>query len=254
MGKGRKGALPLKRGETTNMNTEKNIERFEALMKKVKREGVDKLMEYIRKSDFYSAPTSTRFHLSVRGGLLQHSLNVYDALIASLIENGRDGAYSYVIAGKEVVKIEDESVVVMALLHDLCKTYFYATETRNRKTYDKEKVAKADPWQVKKDNTGELFIWESYEAYTVDDKVPYGHGEKSVMMIEEYMKLKPVERYAIRWHMGYTDVSPMQQYAISEAFKKYPIAWALHNADMQASTFMEEEEDNKDLFLDMQTE
>lgn len=78
---------------------------------------------------------------------------------------------------------EDESLILVALLHDLCKTYYYSTEMRN-----------------KKDENGK---WIQVPFYTVNDKVPYGHGEKSVMMIEEYIKLKPVERYAIRWHMGF---------------------------------------------------
>ena len=223
-----------------------NIKRFEELVGNIKREGINELMEYIRKSDFYTAPTSTRFHLSVAGGLLQHSLNVYDALTSSLRDN-KDGTYSYMVAGKEVQRVEQESIVIMTLFHDICKTYFYAADTKNQKTYDPEKVAAAESWQVKKDNKGS-FIWETIDTYTVDDKIPYGHGEKSVMMVEEYMHLKPVERFAIRWHMGFTDVSPMQQYTIGQAYKKYPIAWALHNADMQASTYMEDEKENAEIF------
>ena len=229
------------------MNNEANRIRFEELMGKINRIGVDKLMDYIRKSDFYFAPTSTRFHLSAEGGLLQHSLNVYDALISSLRKN-EDGTYSYIVAGKEVDRITEESAIIMSLLHDICKTYFYAKDYKNQKTYDAAKVQAAEGWQVKHDNNGD-FIWETVEIFTVDDKIPYGHGEKSVMIIEEFMRLTGQERYAIRWHMGYTDVSSTSQYSIAEAYKKYPIAWALHNADMQASTFMEDEKDNKDLFL-----
>ena len=236
------------------MNTKENIEIFEALMSKVKREGIDGLMGYIRKSDFYTAPTSTRFHLSVEGGLLQHSLNVYDALVASLKDNG-DGTFSYMVAGKEVEKIPEESVILMALVHDICKTYFYAAEIKNRKVYDKDRVeeARAARQQIKNDSNGDYF-WESYNGYTVDDQIPYGHGEKSVMIVENYIKLTGMERYAIRWHMGFTDVSPMQQYTISAAYKKYPIAWALHNADMQASTFMEDDTDLAETFLNKEVQ
>jgi len=228
------------------MDNELNKKRFEDLMGKVKRDGVNKLMDYIRKSDFYTAPTSTRFHLSVEGGLLQHSLNVYDAFVSSL-RNNEDGTYSYMVAGKEVDRIAEESAIIMALLHDICKTYFYAKDYKNQKTYDAAKVQAAEDWQVKHDNNGD-FIWETVEIFTVDDKIPYGHGEKSVMIIDEFMRLTGQEKYAIRWHMGYTDVPPTMQYSISEAYKKYPIAWALHNADVQASTFMEEDKSNKELF------
>ena len=230
------------------IDNEKNKTRFVELMAKVTREGTDKLMAFISKSDFFVSPTSTRFHLSVEGGLLQHSLNVYDALKASLKDNG-DGSYSYIVAGREVDRISEESLIIMTLLHDICKTYFYVKDYKNQKTYDEEKVAAAEKWQVKHDNNGD-FIWETVETYTVDDQVPYGHGEKSVMILESYIKLKGCERYAIRWHMGFSDVSPTQQYTISAAYKKYPIAWALHNADMQASTFMEDDRDLTETFQD----
>lgn len=205
------------------MDRQENINRFEAEMAKVKREGADRLMAFIRKSDMYAAPASTRFHLSVTGGLLQHSLNVLDALRANLTEN-EDGTYTYDVAGCPVVNVTEESVIIMALLHDICKTYFYTTETRNRKVNGK---------------------WEQYEAFAVDDKIPYGHGEKSVMMIEEYMKLLPIERYAIRWHMGYTESDVL---SLNNAIDKYPMIWALHSADTQASHFMESVESNKAAF------
>lgn len=197
------------------MDRQANIDRFEAEMAKVNREGANKLMGYIRKSDMYTAPASTRFHLSVAGGLLQHSLNVLDAFRASMRKND-DGTYSYMVAGKNVATITEESLVVMALLHDLCKTNFYTVVMK---------------WRKDKNNK-----WEQYETFEVDDKVPYGHGEKSVMMIEEFMKLKPEERYAIRWHMGYTESDTL---SLNNAIDKYPIIWALHSADTKASHFME---------------
>ena len=113
-------------------NRQANINRFEAEMAKVTRDGVDKLMAFIRKSDMYAAPASTRFHLSVTGGLLQHSLNVLDALRANLTKND-DGSYTYEVAGVPAARVTEENVIIMALLHDICKTYFYTTEIRNRK-------------------------------------------------------------------------------------------------------------------------
>ena len=102
-------------------NRQANINRFEAEMAKVTRDGVDKLMAFIRKSDMYAAPASTRFHLSVTGGLLQHSLNVLDALRANLTKND-DGTYSYEVAGVPAARVTEENVIIMALLHDICKT------------------------------------------------------------------------------------------------------------------------------------
>ena len=62
------------------MMTEDNVKRFEDLLLSVQRDGIQKLVNYINKTDFYKAPASTRFHLACEGGLLQHSLNVYDCL------------------------------------------------------------------------------------------------------------------------------------------------------------------------------
>ena len=216
------------------MDNAKNVQRFEELMGKVDRDGKDALMEYIHKSDFYTAPASTRFHLSTEGGLLQHSLNVYDCL--SMKQSNPFWAPLLEKAG-------EESLIVSALLHDLCKTYFYVPGTKNQKTYDKEKVAAAQNWQVKHDAMGD-FIWETVRCYEVDDRMPLGHGEKSVMLIQEYMRLKPDEMYAIRWHMGYT-VPKEEWNSVRQAFETHPLALALHEADLEASAVLEDTSGNK---------
>ena len=188
------------------------IKQFEELLLSTKREGIEALLEFIRKSDFYTAPASTKYHSCHEGGLLEHSLNVYECLIAKL---------NSPIWSPTLSKIPKESLVISSLLHDLTKTYFYTVEYRNKKN----------------DETG---VWEKIPFYTIDDKVPYGHGEKSVMMIEEYIKLTPVERYSIRWHMGWSE--PKENYnALGKAMGKYPLVLALHEADQEATYLLEEE-------------
>lgn len=216
------------------MNRQENVKKFEELLSKVNREGLPQLLEYIRKSDFYTAPASTRFHLSTEGGLLQHSLNVYDCLQ----KKRENSTWACILedAGKD-------ALIICPLLHDLCKTHFYKVDYKNQKTYDPEKVAAAERWQVKKDNGG-AFIWEQVPVYVVDDKVPYGHGEKSVMMIEQFMRLTGPERFAIRWHMGFSE-APQNHLQLTQAMAKYPIILALHEADQEASTLLEGEKDNK---------
>jgi hypothetical protein len=192
------------------------IERFEELLKSVQRDGIDNLLDFIRKSDFYTAPASTRFHGAKEGGLLNHSLNVYDCL-----ERKTSGS-EYNIWKPTMENITEDTVIIISLLHDICKTYYYTIEMRNAKN-DKG-------------------VWEKVPYYTVDDKVPYGHGEKSVMMIEEYIKLKPVERYAIRWHMG--AYSGQQDWnTLGTAMEKYPLVLALHQADMEATYLIESKEE-----------
>ena len=216
---------------------QENIKRFEELMNSVTREGKDKLMDYIKnKTDFYKAPASTQFHLSCEGGLLQHSLNVYDCLIAK-----KDSP----IWKKTFEKIPDESLIIMALLHDLCKVNFYVKGTKNQKTYDAYKVAAAEKWQVKHDDMG-AFIWETVLKYEVKDSMPLGHGEKSVMLINCFMHLIDFEIFAIRWHMGFSE-EKSQYKALGEAIEKYPIILALYEADLEASKILEDVYGNKEL-------
>jgi len=215
---------------------EENIKRFEELMATVERDGKDDLMTYIRdKTDFYKAPASTQYHSSYEGGLLQHSLNVYDCLMAKKESP---------VWKKILEEIPDESLIVMSLLHDICKINFYVQGTKNQKTYDPEKVAAAEEWQVKHDSLGD-YVWESVLRYEVKDSIPLGHGEKSVMLINCFMKLKKHEIFAIRWHMGFSE-EKAQYKTLGEAMEKYPIVLALYEADLEASKLLEDISGNKE--------
>lgn len=200
-----------------------NIQRFEQLLMATNRAGIENLLEFIRKSDFYTAPASTKFHMSCEGGLLQHSLNVYDALVAKVENNP--------IWKKE---FNSASLAITALLHDLCKTYFYVSEVKNRKVY-KENGSKMD--------SNGRYDWESYMGYTIEDQFPYGHGEKSVMMTEQFIRLTAEERYAIRWHMGFSEPKENWNY-LGKTYEKYPLALALSEADLEATYLLEKEDKN----------
>ena len=144
----------------------------------VKREGSDKLLDYlINKSDFFTAPASTRFHGAYDGGLAQHSLNVYKCFKAYLERDRVRELYN--------LNASDETIAVCALLHDICKVNVYTRGTRN----------------VKNEETGQ---WEKVPPFFFDDGLPYGHGEKSVYMITGFMRLTREEAFAIRYHMGFS--------------------------------------------------
>jgi len=205
-------------------------ERFiEIYNEHITRPGADKLLEWLEKSDFFTAPASTRFHLNRPGGLVEHSLHVYDRLL-NLVNT------------ETAVDLQDvsmETIAICGLLHDLCKVDVYVKEFKNQKTYDPEKVAKAQRWEVKHDNNGD-FIWETVEIYKFDDQIPYGHGEKSVYIISGFMKLTREEAFAIRYHMGPWQEGEKQN--AGKAFGIYPIAGLTHIADMMAS-YLDENED-----------
>ena len=190
--------------------TEK-IKRFEELLLSTNRDGVDKLIEFIRKSDFYTAPASTKFHSCHEGGLLEHSLNVYDCLIAKK----HNPVWKTIFD-----EIPESSMIIVSLLHDLCKTYFYVVEMKNKKING---------------------VWEQVPFYVVDDKMPLGHGSKSVLLAEKYINLTSLETYAILYHMGFSD--PKETYnSLNAAIKKYPFVWAIHEADNEATYLLEKEE------------
>ena len=169
----------------------------------VKRHGAKELLDWLCKTDFFTAPASTKYHCACTNGLVMHSLSVYDVLLEKHFDEEIDSL---------------ESFTICALLHDLCKAQFYKVSTRN----------------VKNEETGN---WEKVPFYAVDDVFPYGHGEKSVFIIERFMKLRIEEAMAIRWHMGGFDDGG--GFTISVAYQKYPLAVKLHLADLE-STYLRE--------------
>ena len=189
-------------------------ERFIQLFKThIKREGADKLLEYLCSDacDFFTAPASTRFHGSVQGGLLAHSLNVYDCLCDYLQRKRVRDVYG--------MKYSDESIAIVSLLHDICKVNFYVETTRNVK---------------------ENGVWKTVPYYSIDDKLPYGHGEKSVYIISGYMRLTRDEAFAIRYHMGFAGAESVNAISnIGKSFEMFPISFALSVADMEATYYVE---------------
>ena len=178
-------------------------EKFLELLRSTNREGIEYLIKFMEEStDFFTAPASTRFHGDHEGGLLEHSLKVYEILNEKLKHTPIE------------MNIPDDTIKIAALLHDICKVNFYKVSYRNAKN--------------------ELGVWEKVPYYTIEDTIPYGHGEKSVMMITEYIKLTVEEKYAIRWHMGLSE--PKEQYTtIGNAFTRYPLALMLFEADLEAT-------------------
>ena len=183
-----------------------NKEEFcRSVQEHVTREGAERLLAWLSTTDFFTAPASTKFHCACEGGLVLHSLNVYKTLREKYFEEGDS----------------EESFALCGLLHDLCKANFYKVSTRN----------------VKNDETGQ---WEKKPFYAVEDAFPYGHGEKSVYLIERFLRLKPAEAMAIRWHMGgFDEAARGGSFAISAAYDKYPLAVKLHLADLEATYLRE---------------
>ena len=186
---------------------------LEIYRENITRPGAEEFLKWLESTDFFTAPASTRFHLSRPGGLVEHSIHVYERLLKLCdTENGEK-----FLSAKLP---DDETIAICGLLHDICKANFYGVEMRNRKN--------------------EQGQWEKYPFYVVNDQLPYGHGEKSVYIISSFMKLSREEAMAIRWHMGFSDNEfKAGGYSVGNAFEMFPLAVLTHIADLQA-TYLDE--------------
>ena len=179
----------------------------------ITRPGADALLDYLtNKCDFFTAPASARYHGAYEGGLCEHSLNVYHCL-KEYLERERV---------KELYGLEysDETIAIVALLHDLCKIGCYQAGVRNVKGPDGK--------------------WTQVPTYNFHDPMPYGHGEKSVYVVNGFLRLTREEAFAIRYHMGFSGSEDARQ--VGSAFQMYPLAFCLSVADMEATYFLEGED------------
>lgn len=178
----------------------------------INRIGSDKLLEWLEKSDFFTAPASSKFHNACEGGLVDHSLNVYD----NLVKLNKEFQTGY----------SEETLAIVGLLHDLCKVNFYKIDYRNVK-----------------DESGK---WSKVPYYTIDEEFPFGHGEKSCYIIQAYMQLKREECLAIRWHMAGFDASTKGgDYSGSRAYEKSKLCSLVSSADMLATYIDEVRKENE---------
>lgn len=188
-----------------------NERAFIALVKEhIHRPGTGSLLEFLmNETDFFYAPCSTRYHLCVEGGLVEHSLHVAD------IFNKLCDAF--------MPDFPVESRYLCALFHDICKFHCYNPVKKSRKTGRLLPNGKPE--------------WEDYMGYDFVEEFPYGHGEKSVYLLQKYITLTDDEAMAIRWHMGFSDATfKGGQQSVSNAMKLYPAIALLHAADVIATS------------------
>jgi len=191
-------------------------EEFKKRLVGTNREGVDKLFEYLDMgTDFFTAPASSSYHNNVDHGLVDHSLNVADKMIELNESQG--------------LEIPIESIELAGLLHDVCKANYYKKDER---------------W-FKDDNNK----WQSYNGYVVDEQIPLGHGDKSIIVVNRFIQLSIPEMAAMRFHMGAYELGTQMQFDLKnqyfECVKRYPIVTLIQVADLLSARFLEEAVDLK---------
>lgn len=211
---------------------EQNKQEIIGLLNSTGREGMDKLVSYLQKHDYFSAPASTKYHLCCMGGLAQHSLNVYYNLMRlfygdgwkSIVDPVKRPDYPVLFEGTDN-EVEHENIIIVALLHDLCKVDSYKVVNRN----------------VKEDGA-----WKEIQVYEFDEQIPIlGHGTKSVVVAQQFIRLYLPELQAISFHMGNQDSDKVFSSTVSGVFKTCRLALFIHLADCRA-TFVEDEDSVRD--------
>ncbi|MFC1754537.1 metal-dependent phosphohydrolase [Thermoproteota archaeon] len=184
---------------TGEMNA--NKKRTVKLLKATKRPGIDKLIKWLSSTDYFTAPASTRldYHGCHEGGLALHSLNVYDLFEARNREYG--------------LGLQDDEVTLASICHDFCKIDQYI------------------PNLLK---SGKI---SSSKPYVVQDPYPFGHGEKSVLVVSKHIDLTVPEALLIRWHMGQFDAE-WETYENKTA-QACPAIYAFQHADHDASNYLD---------------
>lgn len=164
---------------------------------------IKSMIEWLRTTDFYEAPASTRYHESFKGGLLEHSLKVYDKMCKLCTLD-------------EFNEVDKGSAALVTLTHDWCKIHKYEQYIKH----------------VKDDKTGQ---WHDELAYKYSDKyIGLGHGPQSLMMLSQFCKLTFDEMAAIRWHMTTFDVTSYDLDDMTNCSSKIPLVLLTQFADKLA--------------------
>lgn len=191
-----------------------NKQEFISLLRSIEREGanIDGLVNKLEASDFFTAPASTKYHGSFKGGLCRHCLDVY-IILNNLIKMNN-------------LEYDESSIIITALLHDISKMNLYETTVFNKKVYS-ENGSKYD--------SGGKYDWVSESGYkTVDVKQRFiygNHEETSEFMVRKFIPLNLEESIAILHHHGGMGFDS-SQLDISMIYDNYPLALMLHLADM----------------------
>ena len=191
---------------------------FKEKLLSIGREGMEAVIENLEELGYFEAPASTKFHLNVKGGLMEHSWNVCNTALMlreQMIQMKPELAE----------KLPVESVIIASLLHDICKTNIYKDAILNRKN--------------------DQGVWEKVPGYEVDySALPLGHGEKSVIMLLTLgLKLTKDEMLAIRWHMTAWELafhSPEQKSNLQMARDTAPLCTIIQAADGLSSALLED--------------
>ena len=243
-------------------------DRIIGLWQQVNRPGIDDLIGFLETSDFFEAPCSVNHHLAKVGGLAEHSDDVF---------NLQEVRYQYYFGLGLIPEIPLSSRIITAQGHDFCKINYFkpdGEQCNNGQFNFLKDLLSSKKHLISQESLGKLLgivcldgvvrrdipaahasvlinwlknspgqaIPELPMTWSYDDKEPLGHGEKSVIILQQFIKLELCEMLAIRWHMGAWDLTDVYgKYAFNEAVKVHPLVTLLQTADLEATHILERE-------------
>lgn len=164
-----------------------------------------RILDWLRSTDFYTAPASTKYHDAVPGGLLVHALKVYNNMVE-------------LHSLSKFKSVDIAEATIAALAHDWCKIGYYESYQKN----------------VKNEATGQ---WEKETAYRVNQKgIPLGHGAASLFIAMRMFNLSVDQALAIRHHMGVWNVADVEKSELQKANAEHPMVYLIQFADQLACT------------------
>lgn len=176
-----------------------NKNNYIKLLKSTNRYKIENVIDWLESTDFFEAPASTIYHENYAGGLCEHSLKVYDNMMKLKQEFKFD--------------IDDEQIIIMALLHDVCKVNTYTKDKKNQKIGQN---------------------WVTVDFWKRNDDYPIGHGQKSIILIQKTgFILTDLEILSIVAHMNGYDKSDL--FNASNIYDTNELTIWLHLADMIAT-------------------
>lgn len=234
--------------EMIKKNREEFIEILGLALQKREGSNIDGLFKKLDSSDFFTAPASTRYHGAYKGGLVDHSLNVYHNMMSiakskhllaiheTVCVNAEDVAHDNTIQPifeDRIIEgeIEPESIAIVSLLHDMSKMNYYKLDYRNKKVYCET--------GSKKDENGR-FDWVSVPGYVTapqEERFLYGsHEETSEFMVRQFVPLTYQESTAILHHHFALSFDSIKDVGVvGNIYNRYSIATLLHVADTLAA-------------------
>ena len=210
--------MKFKKPNLSDKQIAKNKERFLAIFHEQitpNFEGAEKLLNWIEQSDFFTAPASSKFHMSCEGGLVQHSLNVYDRLLKLIAfeygtpdgnDKNKDLFY------EKELEVTLPEIALIALCHDLCKAYSYTVEQRNVKVKD---------------------VWVKEPFYQYNPRLEMGtQGSKSLFIIQNFIKGLTIPVCAAVTYYNGVGSGGDKDYQTLRMMEEYPIVMLTHFASL----------------------